>query len=71
MSKEKKERKVMRPGKTQRDRDSGQHSRNLSNRRERAAWQNDSRGSKFPSHTCNGKRNRNRWTGKGGKVVVK
>lgn len=53
-------RKVFRPGKTERDRRSGAHDRSVSNKQERASWQNDTKRDmkSFPWHTCNGKRNR-------------
>ena len=46
----------MRLGKTKKDRASGAHERNRNNKLERDRWAKD--GGKFPSHTCNGKRNR-------------
>ena len=51
---------VRKPGKTKRDRASGAHERNASNKSERADWCNDSKASagNFPLHTCNGKRTR-------------
>lgn len=51
---------VRAPGKTKRDRASGAHERNASNKSQRADWCNDSHASvsSFPWHTCNGKRTR-------------
>lgn len=69
--------KVMRLGKTAKDRAAGAASRNASNKRERVEYQHEqgllpavSRGKGFPSHTCNGKSNHRRYTGKGNKTVI-
>ena len=60
MSLDKYEQKRIRTGKTDKDRRSGATARGYSNKRERAAWGNDSGATagSFPRHTCNGKRNR-------------
>lgn len=52
--------KVMRPGKTLRDRRSGATERRLRNRDARISWQHDHRADNknFPVEACNGKRNR-------------
>ena len=47
---------VFRRGKTDRDRHQGVLAQNESNKMERAEWSRN--GGTFPSHTCNGKRNR-------------
>ena len=64
--------RTFRKGKTLRDREGGAKARNESNKAERAAWQNDSKATAntFPYHTCNGHRNHNTWTGKGGQRIV-
>lgn len=51
---------VYRPGKTERDHKSGAHQRCISNKQERADWQNDTKATiqSFPWKTCNGKRNK-------------
>lgn len=51
---------TFRPGKTRRDHNSGAHARCIKNKLIRAAWQAPTNKDKFPSHTCNGKRNRQR-----------
>lgn len=55
----------IRKGKTAKDRSTGAHAANRTNKEARASWQNEvtggSRGglvSQFPSGTCNGKRSR-------------
>jgi len=62
-----------RKGKTYRDRERGAAARNESNKAARRAWNNTTTGTRshanFPWHTCNGKRNRIMFTGKGGKTV--
>jgi len=62
-----------RPGKTQRDRESGAQARNEANKRARVAWQHGDgrRGSNpFPKTACNGKKNRHRTMEKGANYVV-
>mgnify|MGYP003482096336 CR=1 FL=1 len=56
----KKEQKIMRPGKTAKDRKRGAVSTNAENKQKRADWSNDSNRSNanFPKDTCNGKKNR-------------
>lgn len=65
---------IKHPGKTQRDVKSGAAQRNHGNKLARAAWNNEMNTrrsqSTFPWHTCNGKRNRFEYTGKGGKRMV-
>jgi len=56
-----------RVGKTEKDRRSGAFMRNENNKAARRDWK---RGEPWPFHTCNGKRNRHRWTGKGKKTVI-
>ena len=47
------------------------------NARLRAEWQRECRAKRhleavpFPRYTCNGKKNRHRWPGKGGMTVIK
>ena len=64
--------KVFRVGKTRRERSSGAAAKRLENRDLRVGWQHDDKSTilSFPFHTCNGKKNRNEWTGKGGKRVI-
>lgn len=71
-TKKEKRRKVFRHGKTSRDRNSGRQAKAAENRDLRVGWQHDGKSTilSFPFHTCNGKRNRNEWTGKGGKRVI-
>ena len=47
-------------GKTERKRRSGAFTRNLMNKLERVRWQNSQNptNANFPTHTCNGKKNR-------------
>ncbi len=61
-----------RVGKTAKQRKSGKLERNASNRSTRSDWCQDSRASNstFPRQTCNGRKNRFQYTGKGGKMVV-
>lgn len=57
--------RIRRPGKTAKDRASGASARNESNKRARAAYQQDAaKGAAFPKTTCNGKRNHHRGMGK-------
>lgn len=66
-----KEGQVRRSGKTQRDRDSGQASRNDANKKARVAWQQDNNPSKvFPKASCNGKKNRHRGMEKGANYMI-
>lgn len=65
----------MRIGKTEKDRKSGAQARNASNKAQRDAWRsactaNDKINPPFPKHSCNGKKNRSRYTGKDGVQVV-
>ena len=68
--------KIMRVGKTAKDRASGAYARSVDNQKARAAWSQQDRlaGGKleepFPRLTCNGKKNRTRWTGKGNTTVI-
>jgi hypothetical protein len=64
--------KIFRRGKTNRDRNRGCISQNTSNKQVRADWQKETGRSKgpFPWHTCNGKRNRRQFTGKGGNTIT-
>lgn len=52
--------RIMRVGKTKRDRENGAKGRNLSNKDARVAWQKGSRESNnsFPLYSCNGKKSR-------------
>ena len=63
-----------RKGKTRRDVANGCQVRNESNKAARREWNNTSTlkrtHSNFPWHTCNGKRNRIRITGVGGKTIL-
>lgn len=66
--------KTRRPGKTERDRESGALQRNISNKRARADWQASSNSrtpTPFPTTSCNGKKNRHRWMDKEANYVVK
>lgn len=76
MSEETVKKIIYRPGKTRRDHVSGAHTRNRENKLNRVAWQDLKREGKrsqnnFPYSSCNGKRNRSRITGKGGKQIVR
>ena len=62
--------KVMRPGKTAKDHKSGAWGNRFVNRDLRTAWMQDAK-TAFPIGTCNGKKNRRRWTGKGNLTIVK
>ena len=60
----------IRRGKTAKDLASGATARRLSNRDQRAAYDNDNNPLKiFPYLTCNGKKNRSRYTGKNGATI--
>jgi len=64
---------IMRLGKTARDKARGVWDNRFKNRQLRVEWQNQTRGkvmTPFPKLACNGKRNRHRFTGKGGKTVI-
>ena len=56
-----------RVGKTAKDRERGVQQQNYENKASRRAWDKD--GGVFPASTCNGKKNRFCFTGKGGKTV--
>lgn len=67
--------KIMRLGKTAKDRKSGAQARNATNKAARNEWRaacidNDKANPPFPRLSCNGKKNRSRYTGKGGAQVV-
>ncbi len=65
--------KRVRIGKTARERESGVHENRFANRDLRVSWQHEASGKAkvaFPATACNGKKNRHRWTGKGGKTVL-
>jgi hypothetical protein len=61
-------------GKTKKDKASGAHARRLDNQQARANWSNrsnnDRSNANFPTMTCNGKKNRHRYTGKGNQTVI-
>ncbi len=68
----------MRVGKTARDHKSGAWARRLDNQQARANWgmevkscagHRQTLGVPFPAHTCNGKKNRYRVTGKQNKTI--
>ncbi len=59
-----------RKGKTAKDRASGASARNEGNKSARVAWQHDNKAS-FPIVSCNGKKNKHRFTGKGNTTVIK
>ena len=58
-------------GKTEKDRSSGAKERRDHNLALRVEWEHDPKSTRFPKVACNGKKNRHRWTGKGGNTVVK
>jgi Ni,Fe-hydrogenase I small subunit len=51
-------RKIMRPGKTNKDHKSGAHAQRLVNQQIRADYYKDGCKGPWPYYTCNGKRNR-------------
>jgi hypothetical protein len=61
-------------GKTAKDKKTGSHARRIENNEQRAEWSRLSNTeqdrTRFPVHTCNGKKNRTRITGKKGKQKV-
>lgn len=61
-----------RVGKTAKDAANGAKRRNADNKQSRASWQGDNRASisNFPYNSCNGKRNRTVYTGKGNERVT-
>lgn len=61
----------MRVGKTAKDHANHAHARAENNRLARVVWQKSNGRTKepFPCSSCNGKRNRVRWTGKGGVTI--
>lgn len=61
--------RMHRKGKTEKDRKRGTLRQNEQNRMARASWQGVSSKESFPWKTCNGKRNRSQWTGKGNQTV--
>lgn len=66
----------IRRGKTVKDRRNGAQARNRANKLERVAWQHRGTSSppthdNFPYTTCNGKRNKTRWTGKDNKTMTR
>lgn len=63
---------LVRRGKTRRDHGSGSHARHLANKDTRSFYYKESAGKRgpFPWHTCNGKRNRHRWTGKDKQTII-
>jgi hypothetical protein len=64
-------RKIYRVGKTRRDRNAGRQLQNEENKMLRREYQKDTSSRKtFPWHTCNGKKNRHQYTGKGGKQIL-
>lgn len=63
----------VREGKTKRDKRTGSHRNRFANRADRVAWQHGTGAdsptqNNFPYKSCNGKRNRTRWTGKGNSI---
>jgi len=58
-----------RQGKTAKDRASGASARSSSNKSARVTWQHDAK-TAFPTTSCNGKKNRHRYTGKGNTTVI-
>lgn len=63
--------RTFRAGKTAREHKSGVHENRFRNQEARRIWDNEPRSSNstFPSLSCNGKKNRSRITGKGGKTI--
>lgn len=68
---EAKRRTIRREGKTARDHASGSHGGHLDNKLERSEYYRDSKNNSFPWHTCNGKRNRQRWTGRNHQEIIR
>lgn len=60
--------RMRREGKTKKDHARGAKRKNEDNKAARASWQGDAKVS-FPWSSCNGKRNRYQWTGKGNSTV--